>query len=568
MSSEPPVPDELRERAEAVRAEAQATRSEAVAAQLADVPAEPGVRKPDPILAVDGVARRFGGLQAVCVDHLEIQRGAITSLIGPNGAGKSTFFNVVSGFDRPNAGTWSFDGRELAGLPAYRVSRLGLVRTFQLTKALMRLTALENLMLGAPEQRGERLRSSILRGLWRSQENGIRERADELLTRFNLAHMRDEYAGTMSGGQRKLLEMARALMTEPAMLMLDEPMAGVNPALTQSLLGHIRAMRDDGMTIVLVEHDMDVVMGISDWVVCFAAGEVIAEGRPQDIAANPAVIEAYLGAREDEEDAAHPHAARAAGSATAEVEPAGEPAGPAPVLCCEQLVAGYIPEVNILNGCDVEVRDGELVGIIGPNGAGKSTLIKAMFGLVPTRDGRVKLREEDVTHLRAHAMVPKGIGYVPQNDNVFSTLTVEENLQMGLYVRPHEFEERYEIVSELFPLLRDRRTQKCGSLSGGERQVVAMGRALMADPQVLLLDEPSAGLSPMMQDTVFEAIERINGAGVSILMVEQNASRCLEISDRAYVLDQGRNAYTGTGEELLNDPKVIELYLGTLARQR
>ena len=265
-------------------------------AGLAECRPVPGVAKPDPIFTADGVVRSFGGLVAVDVDHLEIQRGTITSLIGPNGAGKSTFFNVVSGFDAPTRGSWTFEGEDISKLPAHKVARRGMVRTFQLTKALTRLTAHENLMLGATDQRGERFLPALLRFPWREQEAAIGERADELLERFNLAHMRDEFAGTMSGGQRKLLEMARALMVEPSMLMLDEPMAGVNPALTQSLLGHIQALRDEGMTIVLVEHDMDVVMGISDWVTTFAQGKLIAEGCPDDIRRNEAVIEAYLGA--------------------------------------------------------------------------------------------------------------------------------------------------------------------------------------------------------------------------------------------------------------------------------
>ncbi|HET8599352.1 MAG TPA: ABC transporter ATP-binding protein [Segeticoccus sp.] len=264
---------------------------------LAGVPPEPGVAKPDPILVADHVSRRFGGLRAVDVDHLEVQRGTITALIGPNGAGKSTFFNLVSGFDKADTGTWSFEGRPLQGMSANRIARVGMVRTFQLTKALMRLTTLENVMLGATDQVGERFLPAILRPLWRSQEREIEARADELLERFKLTHMRDEFAGTMSGGQRKLLEMARAMMVQPSMIMLDEPMAGVNPALTQSLLGHIERLRDEGTTIVLVEHDMDVVMGVSDWVICFAEGRVIAEGCPQDIGTNDAVIDAYLGSR-------------------------------------------------------------------------------------------------------------------------------------------------------------------------------------------------------------------------------------------------------------------------------
>ncbi|MBV1892589.1 MAG: ABC transporter ATP-binding protein [Ilumatobacteraceae bacterium] len=237
-----------------------------------------------------------------------------------------------------------------------------------------------------------------------------------------------------------------------------------------------------------------------------------------------------------------------------------------PLLIADRLEAGYVPGVNILNDCSLEMAEGELVGIIGPNGAGKSTLLKAMFGLVDVRSGSVRLRGEEISGLKAHALVSRGIGYVPQNDNVFQTLTVRENLEMGTFLKPKRFAERFEVVGGMFPKLLDRADQRAGSLSGGERQMLAMGRALMMEPSVLLLDEPSAGLSPALQDEVFVRCYKINKAGVSIVMVEQNASRCLQICDRGYVLDQGSNAYTGTGSELLTDPKVIELYLGTLVK--
>ncbi len=236
------------------------------------------------------------------------------------------------------------------------------------------------------------------------------------------------------------------------------------------------------------------------------------------------------------------------------------------LLRADELVAGYFPGVNILNGCDLYCTEGELVGIIGPNGAGKSTLLKALFGLVKVGTGSITLRGEDITGLRADELVHQGVGFVPQTNNVFPSLTIEENLQMGTYQRPKRFRERFDVVTDLFPALGQRRAQRAGSLSGGERQMVAMGRALMMDPSVLLLDEPSAGLSPVMQDEVFLRTRQINRAGVSVVMVEQNARRCLQICDRAYVLDQGRNAYTGTGRALADDPKVTELYLGTLAR--
>ena len=232
----------------------------------------------------------------------------------------------------------------------------------------------------------------------------------------------------------------------------------------------------------------------------------------------------------------------------------------------DNLLAGYLPGVNILNGTDLYARSGELVGIIGPNGAGKSTLLKALFGLVNVRSGTVLLNGEDITNLKAHQLVAKGIGFVPQTNNVFGNLTIEENLEMGTFLRPKRFKERFEFVAEMFPALGTRRKQRAGSLSGGERQMVAMGRALMMEPSVLLLDEPSAGLSPAMQDEVFKRTKQINNTGVTVVMVEQNARRCLQICDRGYVLDQGRNAYTASGRDLIHDPKVIELYLGTLAR--
>jgi branched-chain amino acid transport system ATP-binding protein len=241
-------------------------------------------------------------------------------------------------------------------------------------------------------------------------------------------------------------------------------------------------------------------------------------------------------------------------------------AGQEAVLRADNLVAGYLPGVNILNGCSIEAYPGELIGIIGPNGAGKSTLLKALFGLVKVREGSVTLKGQDITGLKANKLVQMGIGFVPQNNNVFPSLTIEENLQMGIFQQPKLLNERLDKIFEIFPVLADRRGQRAGSLSGGERQSVAMARALMMDPSVLLLDEPSAGLSPVRQDETFIRTRRINKAGVSVIMVEQNARRCLQICDRGYVLDQGKDAYTGTGRELADDPKVIELYLGTLAK--
>ncbi|MFB4349058.1 ABC transporter ATP-binding protein [Microbacterium sp. CR_7] len=255
--------------------------------------------KVDPILVADHVTRRFGGLTAVDVEHLEIPRGAITALIGPNGAGKTTLFNLLCGFDKPNDGSWAFDGRDLSGVPSFKVARMGQVRTFQLTKSLSLLTVLENMKLGAPRQRGERFWSSLIPPLWRRQESEIEEKAKGLLARFKLDAKQEDYAASLSGGQRKLLEMARALMNDPTLVMLDEPMAGVNPALTQSLLDHILDLKDLGMTVLFVEHDMHMVRHIADWVVVMAEGRVVAEGPPDEVMQDQAVIDAYLGAHQD-----------------------------------------------------------------------------------------------------------------------------------------------------------------------------------------------------------------------------------------------------------------------------
>mgnify|MGYP003417411691 FL=1 len=261
--------------------------------------AVPGVAKVDPIIVVDGVKRVFGGLTAVDVDHLEIPRGAITALIGPNGAGKTTLFNLLTGFDKPNEGSWSFDGNSLSGIPAFKAARRGQVRTFQLTKALGLLTVMENMKLGAKGQSGESFWASLLPFTWRKQDQEIELKARDLLGRFKLDAKEKDFAASLSGGQRKLLEMARALMSDPTLVMLDEPMAGVNPALTQSLLDHILDLKDFGMTVLFVEHDMHMVRHIADWVVVMAEGRVVAEGPPDLVMRDPAVIDAYLGSHQD-----------------------------------------------------------------------------------------------------------------------------------------------------------------------------------------------------------------------------------------------------------------------------
>jgi len=261
--------------------------------------AAPGCKKKDPILVADHIKKTFGGLTAVDVEHLEIPKNAITALIGPNGAGKTTLFNLLTGFDTPDTGSWELMGSSLSGVPSFKVAKMGQVRTFQLTKALGLLTVIENMKLGAKDQKGESLISALIPAIWRKQDKEIEVKAMELLSRFKLDAKRDDFAASLSGGQRKLLEMARALMTDPVLVMLDEPMAGVNPALTQSLLDHVLNLKNDGMTVLFVEHDMHMVRHIADWVVVMAEGKIVAEGPPDTVMKEKAVIDAYLGAHQE-----------------------------------------------------------------------------------------------------------------------------------------------------------------------------------------------------------------------------------------------------------------------------
>lgn len=368
--------------------------------------------------------------------------------------------------------------------------------------------------------------------------------------------MRTEYAGTLSGGQRKLLELARALMTDPQLVLLDEPMAGVHPSLGADLLRLVRQFRDDrGTTFLLIEHDMNVVMDVSDHVTVMAEGQVISAGTATSVRSDEKVIEAYLGrsstvVRESSR-----------GARTTE-QPSSPPTSS--VLRLHKVLAGYHGS-RTLHGVSLNVDDGEVVCLIGPNGAGKSTVLKSLMGFAEWQGGDAHFgprdRQVSVARLPAHQLVRLGVGYVPQVSNVFPDLSVLENIEIGTLGNRALARSVGEVL-EQFPVLQPRVRQRAGTLSGGERQLLALARALICRPTLLLLDEPTAALSPLAATKIFETIAQVADSGTSVLLVEQNARQALAISDRAYVLVAGETAYSGPAAQLLGSDELSALYLG------
>lgn len=488
---------------------------------------------PSPGLEVRGLVKRFGGVAALDGVDLTVGPGEALAVIGPNGAGKSTLLKLIAGIHRPDRGQVQLNGVRLDRMPQHRVVHSGAALAHQIPRPFAGLTVRQNVRVAATAGRG-------------ASRQGL---VDEVLEECGLVAKAEFPAGGLQVLDLKRLEVARALATGPTVLMLDEVAAGLVGRELDEAIELIRRLRSDGRTLILVEHIERVVREVVDRVVVLDWGRTLAEGTPAEVAQDPKVRAVYLG--ESSSGAAAPVPARASVSGQ-------------PLLSIESVDAGY-GQMLALRGVSLQIQPGEVIAVLGANGAGKSTLCGAIAGAVRVRSGTVHAFGRDITELATHHRARLGIGYCQEGRRVFADLTVAENLTLGagLGVPRVRLAERLERVHETFPMLAERATQRAGTLSGGQQQMLAIGRALMADPKLLLCDEISLGLAPVAVDALYDALRRIVGQGVAILLVEQSAHRCLDLAARAYVLMRGRISYAGDPRALLSSSLLDAAYFGT-----
>ena len=491
-------------------------------------------------LAVRDLSVSFGGVRAVRDLNFAAQPGAITSIIGPNGAGKSTALNVICGFYRPDAGTVRLGDRIVSALRAYQIPRAGIARTYQTSQLFESMSVIDNVVIAL--RRG-RLAPHFLTGGKRGDDAEI---AESLLAFVGYKGALDRPADALAHVDKRLVEIARALAVRPSVLALDEPAAGLNAEDTAAIGALLRKLAAVGMTVILVEHDMDLVMGVSNHVIVLDAGAKIAEGTPAQVATDPAVLEAYLGAGEQAERG------RKQPFAIAQK----------PLMTVSALSAGY-GAATVVRQADLEIAAGELVAVLGANGAGKTTLMRALSGLLRPIEGEVRFLGERIDHFPGDRIARAGLVLVPEGRQVFPELSVTDNLRLGAYAR-RSAEEASMIENLLtrFPALKARRRQRAGLLSGGEQQMLAIARGLMARPQVLMLDEPSLGLAPKLLENLYDLLAALRDEGTTILLVDQMAQLALSVADRAYVLQSGAFTHSGTAREVAQDPALVKAYLG------
>jgi ABC-type branched-subunit amino acid transport system ATPase component/ABC-type branched-subunit amino acid transport system permease subunit len=519
------------------------------ARRQADSPAAPvsaqllvSTGAPRRTLAVEHLGIAFGGVRAVTDLSARMQSGKVTSIIGPNGAGKTTVLNMICGFYRPQTGSVRLGDEELAGKPTHAIARAGIARTFQTPQLFDRMSVLDNLLVAS--QRG-RL-GSPLSGAASASTGAQAQTARALLDYVGYRGTVSRLAGDLPHIDKRLLEIARALALRPGILMLDEPAAGLNAADKALLAKLLRRIADAGIGVVLIEHDMSLVMGISDHVAVLDAGKSLAQGRPDTVRNDPAVVAAYLGGAQFE---THPR--------SADWRP-----DPTEQLAVRALSAGY-GAVPVLDGVELALRPGELVAVLGANGAGKSTLMRALSGLLRPVSGTLLFAGTDIATFAPHRIAARGLVLVPEGRQVFPELSVVDNVRLGAYTRRDVSEAEVATMVRRFPSLERRRDTRAGLLSGGEQQMLAIARGLIARPRVLLLDEPSLGLAPALIGELYRVLAELRDQGMTILLVDQMAALALAVADRGYVMESGRIVHAGGAGELRHDPVLERAYLGT-----
>ncbi len=494
-------------------------------------------------LTIEDLRISFGGVHAVASVSLAARAGEVTSIIGPNGAGKTTLLNLMGGFYKPDAGAVKLGARDVAGLPSHALARAGIGRTYQTTLLFSRMSVLDNLLIALRRGRLESIFSALFRP---PRDRPMREMAESLLAFVGYDGPLYQPAGALPHVDKRLVEIARALATQPSVLLLDEPTAGLGHGDTERVAGLLRRVAEAGIAVVLVEHDMNLVMGVSDRVVVLDAGVRISEGTPAEVRNDPAVRKAYLGAGAIE------GIGRAPGWRGSEDT----------VLAVDKVSAGY-GGAPVLKDVELTVRSGELVTVLGANGAGKTTLMRALSGLHRPIDGTVMLLGNDITTYAAHGIAGAGLVLVPEGRQVFPELSVVDNILLGGFART-DFDAAAEVERMLtrFPALRERRNNRAGLLSGGEQQMLVIARGLVAGPKVLMLDEPSLGLAPVLINNLYAVLAELRDEGMTILLVDQMAALALSVEDRGYVIESGRIVHEGSAEDIRNEPALERAYLG------